>query len=404
MSYPTIPLCIPDISEADVQAVASALRDGWLSSVAPQVASFEQAFEASLHTMGAPTSYRALATQSGTSAYWMALHALGLQQGDHVLCPVTSFIATLNPLLYNGLSPVFVDIDSLTLAPTLDAFKAARTPDTKAVVVAHLYGMAMPEIKQLRDWCDDEGLILIEDASESLGTLVNGQPVGSFGHIGFFSFNINKTLTAASGGMLFSENDEMLDKIKHQSTQSKCYGDGELFHDQLGFNLRMNALHAALGESQLTRLPEFLQKKQTIAKNYFDRVGAGLPLAGEGGVPPRKPVFHHADHLHYKSALSTITPSYWLNTLFLTDHAERRHVQQILNDQNIQARPVFMPFVEFPFVQTVIDPMIIEQRRKRFPIAYDVWARGLNLPSSPTLSDDEQSRVIQAIHTALSGV
>ncbi len=377
------PLCEADINEDDVQAVASTLRDGWISSAAPVVEAFEDAFLAQIHAWGACPDLGCVATQSGTSALWMCLHLLDLPQGSEVLCPATSFVASIHPFLYQKHRLRLVDVDPLTFAPTLEAYQSAKTPETKVVLVTHLYGLAMPELLKLRQWCDAEGLILIEDAAESLGTLVEGKPVGTNGHYGFYSFNVNKTLTTASGGILVSEDHALLAKVKHQSTQAKCYSSGELFHDALGFNLRMNALHASLGISQLKRLSSFLDAKSRIADGYFQAFK---------GHPALNFVHHH--NPPYQNAFENITPSYWLNLLYLESHDKRKALQGALHAQGVQVRPVFMPFTAFDYVHPFLVEASLQDPCSQFKNAYALWKRGINLPSSPHLSEDDQARVI----------
>jgi perosamine synthetase len=381
-----IPLCEADLNEDDVQAVASTLRDGWISSAAPVVETFEEAFLAQLHAWGASPDLGCVATQSGTSALWMCLHLLDLPQGSEVLCPATSFVASIHPFLYQKHRLRLVDVHPLTFAPTLEAYQSAKTSQTKVVLVTHLYGLAMPELQKLRHWCDAEGLILIEDAAESLGTLVEGKPVGTIGHYGFYSFNVNKTLTTASGGVLVSEDHDLLAKIKHQSTQAKCYGSGELFHDALGFNLRMNALHASLGISQLKRLPAFLDAKSRIADGYLQT------FKGQASLD-----FVHHHNPPYQNAFEHITPSYWLNLLYVENHARRKGLQGFLQTRGVQVRPVFMPFTAFDYVHPFLVEASLHESRSQFENAYALWERGLNLPSSPHLSKSDQARVIELV-------
>ncbi len=381
-----IPLCEADLNEDDVQAVASTLRDGWISSAAPVVEAFEAAFLAQLHAWGASPDLGCVATQSGTSALWMCLHLLDLPAGTEVLCPATSFVASIHPFLYQKHRLRLVDVHPLTFAPTLESYQSAKTSETKVVLVTHLYGLAMPELLKLRQWCDAEGLILIEDAAESLGTLVDGKPVGTIGHYGFYSFNVNKTLTTASGGILVSEDHTLLAKLKHQSTQAKCYSTGELFHDAIGFNLRMNALHASLGISQLKRLPAFLDAKCRIAEGYFQA------FKGQASLD-----FVHHHNPPYARAFTGITPSYWLNLLYVDDHAKRKALQGALQAQGVQVRPVFMPFTAFDYVHPFLVEASLQEVRSQFKNAYALWERGINLPSSPHLSEGDQARVIELV-------
>lgn len=386
-----IPLCEALITPDDVNAVSQTLQAGWISSVAPVVADFEASFLTQLKAWGASPHLKGIATQSGTSALWMCLHALGLPPDTEVLCPATSFVATIHPLMYQRFKLRLVDVNPHSFAPSLEAYQEARTPHSKVVMVAHLYGFAMPELLALRQWCDAEGLILIEDAAESLGTLVDSQPVGTIGHYGFYSFNVNKTLTTASGGMLVSQNAETLAKIQHQSTQSKCYSEGELFHDALGFNLRMNALHASLGLSQLKRLPDFLHAKTAIAQRYHEGFQSQEDLC----------LVHHLNPL-CANDLKGMTPSYWLNVLLLENHAQRLEVQAVLNEVGVQVRPVFVPFSALTYVHPFLVDVSLQEPRVQFKNAYALWERGLNLPSSPHLSEDDQAFVIQSVLKASS--
>ena len=360
-----IPLSEPWLTDAEQQAVANTIASGWLSTAAPMVDDFEQAFATQF---GFPAT---VSTHCGTAALWMALVASGIQASDEVIVPALSFVATVNPVCYVGATPVFADVDFETFGLSPATVEPLITPKTKAIIATHLYGFGC-DIVGLRALADAYHLTLIEDAAEALGTIIDGKPAGSFGQFGAFSFNGNKTLTTGSGGMLVGQNSDEIARIKRLTTQAKIFTHGELDHFTVGYNTRLSAIPASLGLVQLQRFPDLLARRIAIANRYaqaFDGWFRGCP-------PPQNGI--------------TQEPSYWLSTLRLPNPEKRLALLAQLGELGIEARPIFKPL---PFTQAY-QPMV---GQLHFPVAEKLWQEHINLPSSGTLSQAQQEKVIEAV-------
>jgi perosamine synthetase len=362
-----IPLSTPVLDELDIQSVVACLKSGWVSAVSPTTQAFEAAFAECLHTP------YALATQSGTAALHLALMALDIGPGDEVIVPALTFIATVNPVRYVGATPVFVDVDPATLALDPAQVAAAITPNTRAILVTHLYGRPAP-MDALIALARQFGLFVIEDASESLGATLNGQPVGTLGTIGCFSFNGNKLITTGGGGMAITQNRFLAMRMRHLACQARVLSDPEFVHDEVGYNYRMSGVQAALGLSQLEKMPTLLAQKRAIAERYR--------TALSGQVDTR-----------WLSDPAGGESAQWLSTILLRDFAQREHCRSLLADQGIESRPLFQPL-------PLLAPY--QQAGQVFPVAVDLWQRGLCLPSSAHLTPTAQGRVIAAVSQACS--
>jgi perosamine synthetase len=363
-SLPTqrIPLAEPCLDEADAQAVADCVRSGWISTYSPLVNRFEQAMA---QFLGVPD---AVALNCGTTALHIALQLAGVKAGDKVAVPALTFVATVNPVRYLGAIPVFVDVNPCTMGMCPDqlAHILAANPDVVAVVVTHLYGHGA-DVEALKAVAGS--LPLIEDAAEALGSGIGrgGQYAGTLADYGCYSFNGNKTMTTGSGGLLVAKEADLLATARYLSAQAKAPDTPEFIHTAVGYNCRMNGIQAALGLSQLQKLPGFLRQKRQLANRYA--------LA----LPGHTPALQH---------MGQQIP--WLSTgLF----ANRQSLAMALAKQQILTRPFFKPLPLLspyqPFAQG------------NYPMAEAFWQQGLCLPSSPSLTDAQQKYVIGVIKAHL---
>lgn len=370
-----IPLSAPAFTQADRDAVDEALRSGWVSTAAPSVKAFEAAFASFTQ------SPQAAATNAGTAALHLALKAVGVGSkengGDEVIVPALSFIATVNPVRYLGATPVFADVERATFGLSRATVEPLITPKTKAIIATHLFGFAA-DVPDLRQLADERGLWLIEDAAEALGTTISSQnenkPVGSWGHLGCFSFNGNKTLTTGSGGMVVGQNPEHLRLIRSWSAQDRVLDTPEIEHASVGFNCRMNGLQAVLGSSQLNRLNELLACRKAIAQRYFEglKETSGLNFC-------------------YLQQETQQSPTYWLSTLMVADEAHRLPLIMAARTQGIECRPVFKPL---PY-----QPPYAAFNQNTYPNADWLWRHGVCLPSSATLTPAEQTEVVALLRS-----
>ncbi len=361
-----IPLSEPWITAEETAAVAETVASGWLSTAAPIVDLFESSFS---EKFGFTAS---LATHCGTSALWMALTYSNIGVTDEVIVPALTFAATVNPVCYVGATPVFADVDANTFGLSPQTVEPLITTKTKAIIATHLYGFAC-DIEGLRQLVDAYNLLLIEDAAEALGTTINQQHVGQWGNFAAFSFNGNKTLTTGSGGMLVSANANHIATIKQLSTQAKQWQAGELEHFAVGYNTRMSAIPAALGLAQLQRFDTLLNKRIEIAKQY----ALHLPNLLKGTPTP----FPNG---------ATQQPSYWLSTLRLPNPQHRLQLLATLAEHGIEARPIFKPLPLTKAYQTYSNTAL-------FPVSQQLWQSYINLPSSGTLTLEQQAFVIKVL-------
>ncbi|MGE0200593.1 MAG: DegT/DnrJ/EryC1/StrS family aminotransferase [Candidatus Melainabacteria bacterium] len=359
-----IPLSIPNLGPEEEASVLSVIRSGWVSSVSPVVRDFEKSFSQKTNAL------HAVATNNGTAAIHLAMLALGVDENDEVIVPALSFVATANPIRYVGATPVFVDVEGDTFGLDPDQLEAAITPRTKAIVATHLFGLPC-RIREIVAIANRYGIPVIEDAAESLGTTIDGQYAGTFGSVGCFSFNGNKTITCGGGGMAVSNDPGLAEKMFHLSVQAREPGI-EISHDEVGYNLRMTGLQAALGVTQIQKLAGFVDKKRRIARTYAQKL-ANIP-----GITT------------YVDGPFSDEASYWLSVI-LVDNPERRDqlIQRAIAC-GIEFRPVFKPL-------QLLKPYKQFSHNRTFPVAEKLWRQGVCLPSSTTLSEIEQQEIITLI-------
>ncbi|HUZ82211.1 MAG TPA: DegT/DnrJ/EryC1/StrS family aminotransferase, partial [Gaiellaceae bacterium] len=276
MTDEPIPLAKPVLGEAEEQAVIEVLRSGQLS-LGPKLDEFERRFAAQL---GAPY---ASAVSSGTAGLHLALRAVGVEAGDEVITSPFSFVASANAILYCGATPVFAEIDAVTLNLDPAAAEAAITPRTKAILPVHIFGYPadMPAFEAI---AHKHGLALVEDACEALGARhADGKAVGARGNASVFGFYANKQLTTGEGGMIALGDSQTKQRIDSERNQGRAPDMGWLDHDRLGFNYRLSELACALGLAQLDRLEEMLAARARVAQQYRDALAgiAGLTLPCE---------------------------------------------------------------------------------------------------------------------------
>ncbi|MFB6079799.1 MAG: DegT/DnrJ/EryC1/StrS family aminotransferase [Haloferacaceae archaeon] len=279
-----IPIAAPRIGEAERAAVERVLDSGRLAD-GPEVRAFEDEFAAVAGTD------RAVATANGTAALVTALRALGIGAGDRVLTSPFTFVATANAVRLCGATPVFVDVDPATfdLSPDALAEAVAADPDAyDAVIAVHLYGLPA-DVGAIGRICDRHDLALIEDAAQAHGARYGGDPVGSFGDVAAFSFYSTKNMTTGEGGMVVTDRDDVADAAARFVNHGRD-GSGDR-HVEVGHNLRMTSVAAAIGRVQLDRLPEFTAARREHAARLTDRL-ADAPVWTPWVPDDREHVFH----------------------------------------------------------------------------------------------------------------
>ncbi|MBN1457425.1 MAG: DegT/DnrJ/EryC1/StrS family aminotransferase [Sedimentisphaerales bacterium] len=255
-----INLSSPDISEAEIKAVCDVLRTPNLS-LGPKLPEFEKCFT------DFTGSKRAVAVNSGTSGLYLCLKALGIGHGDEVITTPFTFIASATSIMMVGAKPVFVDIDTKSLNIDPEKIEAAITEKTKAILPVVVFGN--PEgLDKVCQIAAKHKLPVIEDSCEGLGSSLGGKKIGTFGTMSTFAFYPNKQITTGEGGMIITNDDQLADMCVSLRNQGRGKGGGWLGHDRLGYNYRLSDINCALGIVQMSRLPEFIEKRKNVAKMY----------------------------------------------------------------------------------------------------------------------------------------
>jgi UDP-hydrolysing UDP-N-acetyl-D-glucosamine 2-epimerase len=260
MNQQKIPLSSPDVTEVEIEAVAATLRSPQLS-LGPRLAEFEATFT---HLTGVE---HAIAVSSGTTGLHLAMLALGIGAGDEVIVPSFTFIAAANAIRYVGATPIFVDIDSVTLNLSPFAVERAISPHTRAILAVHTFGVPA-DMSALISLARRHNLALIEDACEALGATIDSQPIGSFGDVAVFAFYPNKQITTGEGGMIVTRDGSLAAHMRSLRNQGRVPSDSWLQHTEMGYNYRLSEIACTLGIGQMRRLASILDRREQIAHLY----------------------------------------------------------------------------------------------------------------------------------------
>ncbi len=349
-----IPVYTPTLGQCEEEYVLDAVRSGWISSLGEYVNRFERDFASFCGVA------HGVSVCNGTVALHLALHALGIGAGDEVIVPALSFVASANAVQYTGAKPVFADVDPVTWTIDPVAIERLITPRTKAIMPVHLYGhpAKMVEINAI---AQAHGLWVVEDAAEAHGAAIGQQRTGGLGQIGAFSFYANKIITTGEGGMLTTDDAALAARCRllrdHAMPPERRY-----WHDEVGFNYRMTNLQAAVGVAQMARIAQFIERKRRIARQYSEMLadlpGITLPAEAAG-----------------------CTNVYWMYSVLVDAPYQltRDELIPALRERGIDSRPFFHPLDTLPPYRSE-NPM---------PVALRLSWQGLNLPSAPSLTDEQ---------------
>ena len=359
----------PVFAGREWEHVKDCLDTGWVSSVGSYVDRFER-------DLGEQVGGHAVAVTNGTVALHVCLLLAGVGADDEVLVPDLTFIATANAVSYCRAVPHFVDssestlgIDPQRLGDYLGAIAERRADGCwnrrsgrriRAVVPMHTFGHPV-DMDAIAEVAARFGLVLVEDAAESLGSYYHGRHTGTLGYVGALSFNGNKVITTGGGGAIVTGNAKLAARAKHLTTTARLPHRWSFLHDEVGFNYRMPNLNAALGCAQLEVLPGLVSRKRELARRYADA------FAGAAGMR----IF--AEPAGTKS-------NYWLNVLLLDEReaARRDELLELTNSRQIHTRPVWTPMHKLP--------MYAECPRMELPVVESLERRILCLPSGPRLA------------------
>lgn len=359
-------LASPHMSDEgyEQEYVKEAFDTNWIAPLGPNVTGFEEEL-AEMVGIG-----HATALSSGTAAIHLALKAVGVGQGDIVFCQTLTFSATVNPIIYEGAQPVFIDSEpgSWNMDPQLleEAFKNYKP---KAVLVVHLYGLSA-KIDEIKAICEKHNVPLIEDAAESLGTIYKNQWTGTFGDYGIFSFNGNKIITTSGGGMLVSNNKEGIGKAQFWATQAR-EPEVHYQHEDIGYNYRMSNIVAGVGRGQLKVLEERVQQKRHIFETYKE----GLK---------------DIEEISFIYEMDDERANYWLSAILIeSDTVTPKMIYDALADNNIESRPIWKPMH--------LQPVFEEYDSVGREVSEEYFEKGLCLPSDTKMTDENLELVINII-------
>lgn len=389
-------LSSPTMHGEELEYMTRAYETNWMSTVGKNINDLEENFR---NIIGVNAS---VAVASGTSAIHLAVKLAGIKPGEKVFCSDVTFAASVNPIIYEKGEPIFIDSEYNTWNMDPNALKKAFElyPDTKYVILVHLYGTPA-KVDEIKKICDDNGAILIEDSAESLGSTYKGKYTGSFGNYGIISFNGNKIITGSSGGMLLSDDEESIKRAKKWSTQSRDKAPW-YHHTEIGYNYRMSNVVAGVALAQVKYLQDHIKEKNRIYESY--KVGfKDLPVK----VNPYD--------------IENSEPNFWLSCMLIDNNAMSEckirdcsghyelesgktcplEILDTLFKFNTEGRPIWKPMHMQPIFNSselVTKDGILNKEEKDTSVGFDIFSRGLCLPSDIKMKPEEQEIIIEIIN------
>ncbi|MGX7150964.1 aminotransferase class I/II-fold pyridoxal phosphate-dependent enzyme [Enterococcus ureasiticus] len=349
--------------------VKQAFDTNWVAPLGENVDKFEQEVAKEVGT-----DY-AVALSSGTAALQMALKAANVADGDIVLCQSLTFVATVNPIIYQGATPVFIDSDwdSWNMDPVLLKQALEKYPQAKAVVVVHLYGLPA-KMQEITALCQEYEVSLIEDAAESLGSYYKAQATGTFGEYGIYSFNGNKIITTSGGGMLVGQQEERMEKVRFWATQARDPAR-HYQHSEVGHNYRLSNILAGIGRGQLKVLAERVKKKKEIYAFYQEQL-------------------QDYSEITFMPENEWADANYWLSCFYFNDGKSPLLLIEALEREGIEARPIWKPMH--------LQPVFAEYEVVGGAVSEALFNSGICLPSDTKLTKNELARVVNSIKKNLA--
>ena len=355
-----IPVCEPFLTGKEMEYVMDCLRTNWISSAGKYVNEFEQRFA---EYIGCKYG---ISTTSGTTALHLALAALKIGRGDEVIVPAFTMIAPVFAVVYTGAKPVLVDADPETWNIDVNKIEEKITPNTKAIIPVHIYGHPC-DMDPIMEIAEKYNLWVIEDAAEAHGAEYKGKKVGSFGHVSCFSFYANKIITTGEGGMIVTNDEKIAERARRLKDQAYS-PERRFLHTDIGFNYRMTNIQAAIGLAQLEHIDEFVEMRRRNAYLYNSRLKdvPGITL------PPEKEWAKNV---------------YWMYSILIEENEfgmSRDELMERLKERGIETRTFFIPMHQQPaFLNIGLF------KGEKYPIAEELSEKGLYLPSSSGLKEEE---------------
>nr|WP_150959496.1 aminotransferase class I/II-fold pyridoxal phosphate-dependent enzyme [Aneurinibacillus sp. XH2] len=370
----------PHMGGFERQFVGEAFDTNWIAPLGPNVDAFEQEMAAYVGSRGA------VALSSGTAAIHLALRLLGVGEGDLVFCSSLTFVASANPIVYQGAKPVFIDSEPNTWNMSPEALRrafedhAAQGKLPKAVVIVNLYGQSA-DFKPLLRICNEYGVPIVEDAAESLGATYYSKMSGTLGKFGIFSFNGNKIITTSGGGMLVSDDLAALEKARFWATQARDRAR-HYQHSEMGYNYRLSNILAGVGRGQLKVLENRIQLRRDIFKRYYEALS-------------------RIDGVQFMPEMDFGRSTRWLTALTVDKRRCGISAGELINvlaDRNIETRPVWKPL----HLQPLFEGCAFYPHEPGFSVSDQLFERGICLPSGSSLTTEDQMRVINLLKACLN--
>ena len=370
MSHRFIPIAAPFFKGNEKKYVNDCMESTWISSKGKYISLFEEKFADFCNVE------HAVSVMNGTVALHLALLAFDIGEGDEVIVPTFTYVATANCVKYTGATPVFVDSEPQTWNINPLEIEKAITPRTKAIIAVHIYGHPA-DMDAIMDIARRHDLYVIEDAAEAHGAQIHGKRVGSFGHIAAFSFFGNKIITSGEGGMVVTNEPDLAKKVRQLKGQG-VDPERRYWFPRIGYNYRMTNIQAAIGLAQLEEADWHLAQRRRVIDTYRKLIGnvSGFSLQPE--LPG------------YKN-------SYWMTSLVLDESLPPRDwVMDQLTLRGIETRPFFHPMHVLPMYADIC-------KGKKFPIASQISKQGMNLPTSANLSEDDIKFICKNLYSIVFG-
>lgn len=368
-------LSSPHIGEHEQQYVQEAFATNWVAPLGPNVDAFEQEVASYIHAKAA------VALCSGTAALHLALVLLGVKPGDEVFASSFTFVATVNPIVYQGATPVFIDSDLETWNMSPIALERAlrdakaRNKLPKAVIVVNLYGQSA-DYTALCEICDAYNVPIVEDAAESLGATFDNKHSGTFGKLGIFSFNGNKIITTSGGGMLVSDDEELIQKARFLATQARDPAP-HYEHSEVGYNYRMSNVLAGIGRGQLKVLEKRVQSRRAVFNQYQE-------------------AFKSYPFIEMMPEIANGYTTRWLSTMLIKPECSSLRPEAIIEQlklHNIEARRTWKPMHQQP----LFSGAAYYAHADNFSVSDYLFDQGLCLPSGSNLNPHDVDRVIYCL-------
>ena len=351
--------------------IKEAFDTNWIAPLGENVNKFEEELA---EYVGAK---HAAALSAGTAAMHLALKAIGVKQGDIVFCSSLTFSATVNPVVYQNATPVFIDSEEDTWNMDPKALEKAfeKYPNPKAVIVVHLYGTPA-KIDEIMEICKKHDVPLVEDAAESLGSTYKEKQTGTFGKYGIYSFNGNKIITTSGGGMLVSDDEERIQKVRFWATQAREKAR-HYEHKEIGYNYRMSNICAGIGRGQQKVIKKRIKQKTEIFNRY-------------------KEAFKDIPEIRMQPVPENTVPNHWLSAFVVDENSKvkPKDIMDALDAENIESRPVWKPMNLQPVFQNCDFIKVCDGDKS---IGQKLFENGICLPSDTKMTEEEQKRVIKII-------